>query len=108
MNGENQTTEDPYAAMLGDANAEIEKLTGGLTTHLAWFMERDPDNARILRNFIIEVHDAAGQLPLSAFKSLLGVLVASHRHIWTLWLNKDELPGGFHWLGPFPVSGHLN
>lgn len=108
MNGENETAEDPYAVMLRDANAEIERLTGGSTAHLEWFRRRHPDNDRVLRNFIVEIRDSAGHLPLSAFQSLLGVLVASHRHIWTLWLIRDELPAQFKSTAPFSGFGQPN
>jgi hypothetical protein len=93
--------ENPYAIMLRNANAEIERFTGGLTTHLAWYKKLNPANDQVLLNFIDEISRSVGVLPKLAFKTLLDLLVATHRHIWVLWLVREELPPR-SWTGPFP------
>jgi hypothetical protein len=110
MSEEKQTPEldDPYVEALARANAEIERITGGITSHIAWFEGQCAANHRLMAKFILEIHDSSGVLPILAFKSLLDLMMACNRHIWCLWLVKDDLPAQMTWTSPFPDYGRPN
>jgi hypothetical protein len=95
--------QDEYAAVIAEANEEILAVTGGSVDHLKWFMSLRADNARFLRNQIYLIYKSAHSVPLSAFRSLLDVVIASQRHIWTLWVNRDDMPAE-----TLPVRRRLN
>jgi hypothetical protein len=95
VSDENQQKNEPlaaYDAILKESMAEITKLTGGLTQHLDWWGQQQPGNDAVIDGFRIQVADARGKMPLSCFRTLVGLGTAMQRHVWTCWLFRDELP----------------
>jgi hypothetical protein len=87
---ENETAAKSYSDLIAAALAEIAKISDG-DEYLRWFDARQPALFRQLDGFADVIEKCVNVMPLPCFETLLGVYVASHRHLHAMWRERERL-----------------
>ena len=77
--------------MMAKVQSQIDELTGGTDEYLHWFEQQSPENKQALDLLRVRTLREAVTLPPAPFASLMGVIVATHHHLYILWRNRELL-----------------
>jgi hypothetical protein len=93
-----KTDEEPAASVpveyqraMDETADEITRFTGGENTYLVWFSNTHPVHFAQFEKFLMVIDSAAGVLPFPMFQTLLGVYLAEHKHLHTMWTVREQL-----------------
>ncbi|HUO61007.1 MAG TPA: hypothetical protein VMU24_10090 [Candidatus Acidoferrales bacterium] len=84
---------DPYKKLEDSTADALESMHGGDKSYLKWYAVVNPTHAAQFDAFLGHIDAAHGVVPLEVFESLLGLMLAAHKHVYVSWQHQHQLGG---------------